>query len=151
MSSSIVCVDASFVARLFMGPGEDEAWKLVDHWIENGTAIHAPTLLVYELTNVVHRYHRAGFLSAVSAELVRDAVAGLPLTLEPHDSLGRMALRIAGAAGMPATYDAFYLALAERYDADLWTADRRLAAGAGEYASRVRLLGGQGEESVASS
>ena len=141
MSSSIVCVDASFVARLFMGPDEDRAWELFDSWVDQGTVIHAPTLLAYELTNVLHRYHRAGYLSAVSTELVLDAIASLPLTLDSHHSLDRSALRIAADADLPATYDAYYLALAKRYDAHLWTADRRLAAGAGEYKSRVQLLG----------
>lgn len=146
MGDSTVCVDASFVARLFMGPDEDEAWKLFDRWVEDEAVIHAPTLLAYELTNILHRYHRSGYLSKVSAELVRDAFSGLPLTLEPQESLGRAALRIAADTGMPATYDAYYLALAERYDAELWTADRRLATEAGAYASRVRLLGEPNEE-----
>ncbi len=136
-----ICVDASFVARLFVGPDDSRAWTLLEGWLENDAPIYSPTLLVFELTNVFCRYHRAGYLSPATTELVLDAVAELPLKLEHHTSLVKPALRIAAALSLPATYDAYYLALAERYDADLWTADLRLQTAAAGLGVRVKVLG----------
>ena len=141
MSGSAICVDASFIARLFVGPDDSRAWRLLDGWIEQDAAIYSPTLLLYELTNVFYRYHRAGYLSPASVELVLDAVSELPLRLEPHGSLVKPALRVASTLRLPAAYDAYYLALAERYDADLWTADGRLQKQTEGSGLRVRVLG----------
>jgi predicted nucleic acid-binding protein len=141
MGNSPVCVDASFVARLFMGPEETQAWELLDRWTGEGTPICSPTFLVYELTNVLYRYQRAGYLSLATTGLVLDAASELPLRLEPHASLTSAALRIAANLGLPATYDAFYLALAARHDAELWTADTRLERQAGGQVCRVKVLG----------
>ena len=141
MSDSTICVDASFVARLFVGPDDSTAWALLDRWMEHDASILSPTLLVYELANVFYRYYKAGYLSPKSVELVLDAVAQLPFRLEPHSSLTRPALRIASMLRLPATYNAYYLALAERYDADLWTADIRLQKQTEGSGLRVKVLG----------
>ena len=50
----------------------------------------------------------------------------LPPTLELHISALRWAARLGGTQA----YDAQYLALAEELNAELWTADRRLASNA---------------------
>lgn len=140
MSASPVCVDASFVAHLFMGPKETRAWELLNGWWEQKVPLYSPALLHYELTNALYRYHRARWLSLVTVELILEAAAQLPIGLESHESLTRAALRIASTLGLSATYDAYYLAVAEKYDADLWTADGRLRQEVGEYGIRVRLL-----------
>jgi predicted nucleic acid-binding protein len=81
--------------------------------------LYSPTLLVNELTNVFYRHLRAGYLSRTSVDLGLDAVSEPPLRLESHASLVKPAVCIASSLRLPATYDAYYLALAERYDADL--------------------------------
>ena len=43
-------------------------------------------------------------------------------------------------SGLPATYDAYYLALAKRYDAALWTADNRLRKRLEGSGLRVEVL-----------
>ena len=140
MSSTTACVDASFIARLFLGPEDGQARKLLDAWIDEGRAVCAPDLLMYELTNVFYRYHRAGHLRFVAAELVLEASLDLPLRLEPHTSLAKPALRLADARELPATYDAYYLALAERMNTELWTADTRLQQKVGNAGPVVRLI-----------
>jgi prevent-host-death family protein len=141
MNNSPVCVDASFVARLFVGPEDGQAWKLFGGWNEAGRAIYAPTLLMYELANVFYRYHRAGHLSLVTTELVLEAALELPLQLEPHAALSAAALRLAAALDLSSTYHAFYLALAEKLNAELWTADERLRKKVGTLGPAVRLIG----------
>ena len=139
MGTSTVCVDASFVARLFLGPDDVGFWEVLEHWRDEGTAICAPSLITYELTNVFYRCHRAGYLSLASARLALDAALDLPLRLEADAGLHREATRIAATAGSAAAYDAHYLALAKRLNAELWTADARLARESGPGGPTVRL------------
>jgi len=140
MSSSTVCVDASFVVRLFMGPDDSRFWDILGGWYDQGVNIYAPGLMSYEVANAFYRYHRAGYLSQASAELAVDAALGLPIRLESDGALHRAAVRIAEAAGWPAIYDAHYLALAERLNAELWTTDARLARDVGKQGPAVRLI-----------
>lgn len=58
-------------------------------------------------------------------------------TYEDAD-LRRRALKLAEALSLPATYDAHYLALAERLGAEFWTADRCLAQAAQKALPWVR-------------
>ena len=140
MGASTVCVDASFVARLFLGPDDAGYWKVLEGWRAEGKTMSAPALVAYELTNVFYRCHRAGYLSLASARLALDAALGLPIRLEDDTDLHREAVAIAASAGSAATYDAHYLALARRLNAELWTADARLAHRAGPGGPTVRLV-----------
>ena len=144
MSTSTVCIDASFVLRMFLGPDDEEAWDRWEAALAEGTSFRAPTLLAYEVTNALHRYHIAGYLSAASAEIALDAALALPILLEDSTSLHTAALRLAGVLGPQATYDAHYLALADQFGAELWTADAKLARELDGRGPRIRLLGGAG-------
>lgn len=144
MSTSTVCVDASFVLRMFLGPDDVEAWEWWEASLAEGSALGAPTLLGYEVANALHRYRRAGYLSAVTTEIILEAALALPIVLESDASLHIAALRLAGALGLSATYDAHYLALAERLGAELWTADAELVRRLEGRGPQVRLLGKAG-------
>ena len=50
------------------------------------------------------------------------------------------ALILADAFGLPAAYDAHYLALAEHHECELWTADRRLLRTVGNSLPFVRPM-----------
>ena len=141
MGSSTVCVDASFIVRLFLGPDEAAYWELLEGWNAERTSICAPGLVLYEVCNAFYRLQRAGYLSQASTELVVDAALSLPIRLESDAALLRAALRIAASAGSPAAYDAQYLALAERLGAELFTADARLARQPCDGHPTVRLVG----------
>ena len=140
MNDAAVCVDASLVLRLFLGPDDAQAWERWDHWTAEGRSIHAPALLGYEVANALHRYHRAGFLSAASRDVVLDAILALPVRLETGAGLHQRALALASDLALPAAYDAHYLALARSLDAELWTADARLARQVGDRPPRVMVL-----------
>lgn len=86
----------------------------------------APTLVIAESCNAVWKRLRRGQVAAEHAQLV---VARLPKffdALVADAGLAPMAMTIARALDHP-VYDCFYLALAEREEATLVTADRRLA------------------------
>jgi len=98
----------------------------LEKWDAEDRTLVAPALLYYEITNALHRYVRRGQLSALEAADSLDVALNLHIDLHREDDLHHHAMRIAGAFGLPACYDAHYLALAERLGAEFWTADERL-------------------------
>ena len=64
----------------------------------------------------------------------------LELNFSEHLSLSIRAIELAQQYGLPATYDAHYLALAERKRCEYWTADTRLWNAIGGKLNWVRLL-----------
>ena len=127
MPNSPVCLDASVVVRLLeSGERESPVVRLWQEWHQAGRPIVAPTLLPYEVCNALHRYVVHGvYLPQEAAELLTVAL-GLRITLFGHADLHRRALLLAGQYGLPSAYDAHYLAVAEVFGAEFWTADRRL-------------------------
>jgi predicted nucleic acid-binding protein len=81
----------------------------------------------------------AGALSEDDAVTGLAGAAEIPLLLHPHPGDARI-LRMAGRQGTKAAYDAAYLELAERLDAELWTLDRRLRHHAEAIGIRVQLV-----------
>ena len=138
-----VCVDASVVVPLVTRGPEGSpcaaAWR---RWHTSGQKPVAPSLLMYEVANALHRYVRSGMLLADEARDALEAVLGLGIELRGDAELHRRALALAGELGLPATSDAHYLALAERLDAEFWTADRRLCQAVGASLPWVRVLEG---------
>lgn len=55
-------------------------------------------------------------------------------------SCNSRALELAHERSLPATYDAHYVALAERFRVRLWTCDRRLAKEIGQGPPEVHLV-----------
>jgi predicted nucleic acid-binding protein len=96
------------------------------------------------VTNALHRYHRAGYLRSVSAEIALDAALALAISLEDSHSVHIAALRLAAALGLPATCGAHYLALADQLGAELWTGDAKLVRELDGRGPRIRLLGETG-------
>lgn len=86
----------------------------------------APILLPYEVANALHRYVLGGFLSKPQAEAFLEGALRLNIRLMGEKDLHLRALTLAQALGVQAVYDAHYLALAEKLQADFWTADGKL-------------------------
>ena len=116
-------IDASALITLLIEPGDrgENIAALLD-----GHDLHAPDLLPYELANVLRRHRAAGRLSPTEAALAHQAARRLPIELWPYEVLGD---RVWSLAGSLSAYDAAYVALAERLDADVVTGDARLARG----------------------
>ncbi len=127
MPDSPVCVDASFVIRsLESADSHSSAIRLWIEWHEAGRPVIAPTLLYYEITNALHRYVVHGELLPEEASELLEMALRLDITLYGDNDLHRRALKLAKSFSLSATYDAHYLALAERLGAEFWTADKRL-------------------------
>jgi predicted nucleic acid-binding protein len=78
------------------------------------------------VTNVLHRQVIAQLLTVEEAEQLLHEVVELPIVLYQDASLHQKAYSLAQEMSLPAAYDAHYLALSERLNADFWTCDRRL-------------------------
>ncbi len=141
MPNSPVCVDASFVIRLLeSNTYQSSAIRLWIEWHEDGRPIVAPSLLHYEITNALHRYVVHGELLVEDASELLKLALKLDITLYGDADLHQRALNMAKNLSLPATYDAHYLALAERFGAEFWTADKRLVRSAQKVMPWVRLL-----------
>jgi predicted nucleic acid-binding protein len=127
MNGSWVCVDANLVIRLVADPADKEIQRLWEQWESERKRLTAPTLLYYEVANVLYRYQKLGYLGASSVQLAFKAALALPLELQGEPDLHWRALDLADQFSLPAAYDAHYLALAERLKGEFWTADGRLA------------------------
>jgi len=98
--------------------------------------IHAPHILDLEVLSVFRRYDR---LRQLTAETIADALGNfraLVITRHRHNELLD---RVWELRDNLTTYDAAYVALAERLDAPLVTTDARLARSSGHRAT-IELL-----------
>jgi predicted nucleic acid-binding protein len=140
--NSTVCVDASILIKLVVAePGSDRVDSLWMSWIESDARIIAPSLLRYELTAVLRKKVHRGQLDEATGSAALSTALDL-MTVEYVDmrALHPRALEIACQHGLPTAYDAHYLALAEIWDCDFWTADRRLYRQVGDRLAFVRCL-----------
>lgn len=124
-----VVVDANLTLALILPlPYSQLAAQQFERWKSDRVALYAPDLWSYEVTSGLRKaiFHRA-IASDVAVEGLR-LLWALNIILVPSD-VGLMfgALRWADRLGQRVAYDATYLALAERLDAEFWTADSALA------------------------
>jgi predicted nucleic acid-binding protein len=136
-----VCVDASIIVPIFTQPPERSAavsaWR---RWHEAGLSPAAPSLLFYEVANVLRRYVHHGLMLPAEADDALTAALGLGVRLFGDPQLHQRALSMANELQLPDAYDAHYLALAEHLGAELWTGDRKLHRAVAQRLSWVRLL-----------
>lgn len=124
----MICVDASVVAKWFLQEEwTSQARALLRETLNADEPIVAPPLLPYEVTNILRLRLRASTpLPLEQALIFLDDFLSVPIELRNPPGLHRCALILADAYGLPAAYDAHYLALAEQLNCTLWTDDRRL-------------------------
>jgi predicted nucleic acid-binding protein len=125
----MICVDASVVAKWILEEEEwaEQAQALLGATLLMAEPIVAPPLLPFEIANVLRRRQRAvAAISLDRALFMLDEFLRFPIELRYPPGLHRRALSLADSFGLPAAYDAHYLALAEELDCVFWTDDRRL-------------------------
>ncbi len=133
-------LDANLAVWAFVpGPRQEEAVAL----LAQADTIVVPALWVYEVTSALHKIFWTQSALATTVWGVLGDILHLPdEILPPDEPLARAAYEWAERLGQLNVYDAFYLALAERLEAEFWTGDRRLYHRAKQVgADFVRLLG----------
>jgi predicted nucleic acid-binding protein len=127
MSNSLtVCVDASIVVRFALSQDDAAIKQLWKSWFAREVRLVAPTLLYYEVTNGLYQQQKGGLLSPKFVRSALEVVLAFPVELVGEAALHQRARELAARYKLSATYDAHYLALAERMGIDLYTADTRL-------------------------
>ncbi len=122
-------VDASVAVKWFLPePDTPRALAVRDAHVDGETTLVAPLLLVYEVANAL-RYHPQVGAEALADHMEDLFALGLGFDVPSEESLGG-AIRLAYGRGVT-VYDAAYLALAERLDCPLVTADREQLDAAG--------------------
>ena len=136
-----VVVDASLAVKWVVPEADSEdALTLLDSWQAGGQRLLAPPLFKAEVTNVLHRKVRQGFLGREDALEADDTLLSLVGVLEPPGLYTR-ALTLANELELRWTYDALYLALAEAQGCEMWTADRRFVRSVQARYGQVRWIG----------
>ncbi len=126
---SVVVVDTNIMVKWVVNmPDSGAAKALLTDWINEGITVLAPALLTYEACNTLYKYVRAGHISLEDALQGLDQVIlpGIKLDFSAETTFNNQALKLAYQFKLPATYDAYYLALAEREKCEFWTSDTRL-------------------------
>lgn len=119
-------LDASVAIKWVINePGSPEARRLRDICLPRGDELIAPEYFAVEVANVLTKAQRRGVISSgqLSLKLV-DLIVNGP-ELFPTFNLIFRAVEIATEARI-GLYDCLYVALAEREDCELITADERL-------------------------
>jgi predicted nucleic acid-binding protein len=140
---NIVVVDASLAIKWVLKEEDSGvALALLNEWNIKGIMMIAPSLLTYEVTNVLYQNMRKGKINLDQAKkiLTEILLIGIEFDFSNNSALSRRAFELAHQFNLLATYDPHYVALAERENCELWTADSRLWTAVKEKLSRVRLL-----------
>ncbi len=137
----MICVDSSVAAKWsFVELHSFQARALLRVTLEQQEPIIAPPLLPSEVANVIRQRLRQGGLDLGEARALLAQFLAVPLSLQAPETLYDRALLLADQYGLPAIYDAQYVALAELLDATLWTADQRLLRALGGRLPLVRWI-----------
>jgi len=124
---SAVVLDSSALVRLLLPdgpipPGAEEALRRAER---DEMTLLAPELILVESAHVLHKKRQQGYINAdEQKELLADMLS-VPLRLFGHPLLVTRALALAQEQAI-SVYDAFFLALAEKNNVRLITADAKL-------------------------
>lgn len=130
-----IVVDASACVAALTDDGPTGRWA---EEVLLQTPIVAPQLILVEATNVLRRLAASGTLDDVDASAAHRDLMTLPIDLYPFAPL---ADRIWALRHNVSSYDAWYVALAERLNAPLATLDQRLVNAPG---TRCRFVSADG-------
>jgi len=120
-----VVVDASVLVAATTDAGSEGVWAEA---VVAEDDLVAPHLVLAEATNILRRLERARQLTELEATAAVNDLLGLAIVLVPFEPFAERVWRLRRNV---TSYDAWYVAVAEAFDAPLATLDRRLRRAAG--------------------
>lgn len=124
---TLVVVDASLAAKWAIPePYTEQAFALAERWSNEGAHLIAPCLILAEITNAIYKRVQRREMDLHTGQQAMRTVLEFGIEIREEPGLQDRALALAYELKMPATYDAHYLALAEKYGCNLWTGDKKL-------------------------
>lgn len=141
MKNSLVCIDANLVIRMLIGgPFFQEATNFLDECRQKGVGLVSPVLFSYEVASAIRRsVHLKRLTPEEGQEAFRQLLA-IPVRLSNRPLLLPLAWQIAKEYHFARVYDALYLATAQTYHCDFWTADERLYNSVNTKLAWVKLI-----------
>ena len=139
--NAAICVDASVAVKwLLPEEGSAEALSLLQGALSAGTDVVGPPHLPVEVTSAIYKRLRQHEITLEEARDRLRAFAAIPVGLALPDGLNEKALELAAELGWAYPYDAFYLAVGEIMDCEVWTADEEFYQDSRVTYPRVRSL-----------
>lgn len=136
-----VVVDASIAVKwVIEEEGSDAARALLRSWLTAGNQPVAPSWLTCEVANILYRKAMNGDVTFADALAAYDDLLPFVTILPEYTADGKRGMGIARQTAQQQSYDAQYLALAERLGAEYWTDDRRFVASVSEAFPQVKQL-----------
>ena len=137
-----VVVDANIALKwVLVEDDSGTARALLAVWTKAGTTVLAPSLLIYEVTNILYREVRAGRITIETAKNGINLILRTVSLMHSHWLTPNMrAMILAERFRQPAAYDTQYLALAELEGCELWTTDTRMWRAVKDQFPRLHLL-----------
>jgi predicted nucleic acid-binding protein len=124
----VIVVDASLALKLVLDEADSDEVRLIwTGWTNDGEILCAPTLFRPETNSAVQRRVYRGELTDAQGRHARAVLRALPVEFREPANLYEVAWEYAERFNRPAIYDSCYLALADIFGCEFWTADRRLA------------------------
>ena len=126
MSDPLAVIDASLVLKVLL-PNPDMPRCLAVLKNLQTAQLTAPALWAYEVTSALAKAVHFNQLSAEESRAALSQALELDVHLiAPDEIQSNLALDWSFRLKRASAYDSFYLAVAEAFDAPLWTADQRL-------------------------
>lgn len=129
VETDTLVIDASLAVRAVLPVAQDriDVLERFAGWHQSRIRLVAPELLLAEAVSVVRQAAYARLITTQESQAAVEDLFRLGIEILPSDEeLCQLALSWAGRLGQSKAYDSFYLALAERLAAELWTGDQRL-------------------------
>lgn len=120
-------IDSSAFLRLYIpdGPLPPALEEHVTAAIRADAILLAPELAIAEVAQVLHKKEFDRRITGIEADEILDAFLALPVRFVSHLDLAPDAMKLARKHNL-SVYDGFFIALANKYQVDLITADLRL-------------------------
>jgi predicted nucleic acid-binding protein len=123
-----IVIDANITVRAILPiEGKSNVLERLVTWHRSLSKIFAPDIFIAEILSVIRRGIFDRWITEEEGQVAVEDLYRLGVEIIPSDAgISQAALGWASRLGQSKAYDGFYLAVAERQGAELWTADEKL-------------------------